>query len=289
MEREIRVTGSHPFSVEIGSDMEQRHLGNTGLEVPAVGVGSWRTFDVRGHEAERDACDRVNEALESGARLFDSSPMYGEAERVIGRCLEGRRDQALIATKVWTPDDDEAERQVERSLGHFGGWVDLYQVHNLVAWPRRLKFLERHRTEGHIGAIGATHYSPSSFGELADVMRSGRIGAIQVPYNPRQRVVEREILPLAHDLALGVVVMEPLGAGSLMRSPPDPSTLKPLAEFGVRTWAQALLKWILSDPRCHIAIPATSRLGRTAENAAAGEPPWFGEEERALVSRLAGA
>jgi aryl-alcohol dehydrogenase-like predicted oxidoreductase len=269
--------------------MERRTLGSTGLTVPVVGVGTWKTFDVRGPEAEDDARRRVDEALSVGANLFDSSPMYGEAERVLGRALEGRRDQALIATKVWTPDDTEAERQVERALGYFGGRVELYQVHNLVAWPRRLDLLERLRGEGRVDALGATHYSPSAFGELADVMRSGRIGAIQIPYNPRERQVEREILPLAADLGLGVVVMRPFGEGALMRRPADADDLEPLAPFGVRTWAQALIKWILSDPRCHLAIPATSRLGRTTENAAAGDPPWLGEEERALVTRLAGA
>ena len=119
-------------------------------------------------------------------------------------------------------------------------------------------------------------------------MRTGRVSAIQVPYNPRERDVERRILPAADELGLGVVVMRPLGEGSLMRRPPSDRALESLRPFGVTTWAQALLKWILSDPRCHVVIPATSKRGRTAENAAAGNPPWFGPDERALVARLAG-
>jgi aryl-alcohol dehydrogenase-like predicted oxidoreductase len=137
--------------------------------------------------------------------------------------------------------------------------------------------------------IGATHWNPAAFDELETVMRSGRIAEVQIPYNPVEDDVERRILPLAEQLGLGVVVMRPLGQGSLMRRPPDPPALEPLAAFGVTTWAQALLKWVLSDPRCHVAIPATSRPERAAENAAAGEPPWFGEEERALVASLARA
>jgi aryl-alcohol dehydrogenase-like predicted oxidoreductase len=117
-------------------------------------------------------------------------------------------------------------------------------------------------------------------------MRTGRIQAVQVPYNPREREVERLILPLAAELGLGVVLMRPFGEGELMRRPPAPAALEPLAAFGVRTWAQALLKWGLSDPRCHVSIPATSRPERAAENAAAGQPPWFGKEERALVEKL---
>jgi len=270
--------------------IDARPLGRTsGLTVPAVGMGTWQTLDVRGAEAERRAHEIVAEALGAGARFVDSSPMYGEAERVLGEALAGRRDDAIVATKVWTPDDAEAERQVQRALGWYGGRVDLYQVHNLVGWRKRLTLLERERDRGTVVAIGATHYSPSAFGELAEVMRTGRISAIQIPYNPHERDVEREILPLAQDLGLGVVVMRPLGGGRLVRNDPGAAALEPLRAFGVETWGQALLKWVLSDPRCHVAIPATSRPGRMRENAAAGAPPWLDDEARAYVARLAGA
>jgi aryl-alcohol dehydrogenase-like predicted oxidoreductase len=270
--------------------IDERPLGRTsGLTVPAVGMGTWQTLDVRGARAERQAHEIVAEALDAGARFVDSSPMYGEAERVLGEALDGRRAEALVATKVWTADDAAAEAQVRRALGWYGGRVDLYQVHNLVGWRQRLALLERERDRGAVVAIGATHYSPSAFGELARVMRSGRIAAIQIPYNPYERDVEGEILPLAEELGLGVVVMRPLGAGRLVARPPGEAELEPLRVFGVETWAQALLKWVLSDPRCHVAIPATSRPGRVRENAAAGAPPWFDDDARALVARLAGA
>jgi aryl-alcohol dehydrogenase-like predicted oxidoreductase len=275
----------------IAAAIEQRPLGETsGLTVPAVGMGTWQTLDVRGADAERRAHEIVREALDVGARFLDSSPMYGEAERVLGEGLAERRAEALVATKVWTADDDEAEAQVRRALEWYGGRVDLYQVHNLVSWPERLTSLERERDRGAVVAIGATHYSPSAFGELARVMRTGRISAIQIPYNPHERDVEREILPLAEELGLGVVVMRPLGGGGgLVARAPSDRELEPLRAFGVQTWAQALLKWALSDPRCHVAIPATSRPGRMGENAAAGAPPWFDAEARDLVARLAGA
>jgi aryl-alcohol dehydrogenase-like predicted oxidoreductase len=266
--------------------MERRALGDSGLQVPVVGVGTWQTFDP-GRRAGDPVPDRVSEALEAGANLFDSSPMYGAAEQLLGRALEGRRDQALVATKVWASSADEGLRQAERALGYFGGRVELYQIHNLVAWREHLPMLERLRSQRRVRVIGATHYSPSAFGDLGRLMRSGRIGAVQIPYNPQEREVERELLPLAADLGLGIVVMRPFGEGGLMRSPPSAESLEPLRPFGVTTWAQALIKWILSDPRCHVTIPATSNLGRTTENAAAGDPPWFGPEERALVDRLA--
>jgi aryl-alcohol dehydrogenase-like predicted oxidoreductase len=268
--------------------MEQRVLGATGLTVPAVGMGTWRTFDVRGQAAEANARAVVDAALAAGSSFFDSSPMYGEAERVLGAALRGRREHALVATKVWASSAAEGEAQIGAALGFFGGAIDLYQIHNLVSWREHLARLERLRDAGQIRAIGATHYSPSAFGELRRVMETGRITAIQIPYNPREREVERVILPLAAELGLGVVVMRPFGEGSLMRRPPPEAALAPLRPFGVTTWAQALLKWGLSDTRCHVAIPATSRPERMAENAAAGAPPWFGPEERALVARLAG-
>lgn len=180
----------------------------------------------------------------------------------------------------------QGREQIDAALRFFGGRVDLYQIHNLLAWRDYLPILESLRDEGRIAAIGATHYSPSSFDELKRVMQTGRISAIQIPYNPQEREVEREILPLAADLNLGVVVMRPLGGGGLVRKSPSESDLAALKPFGITTWAQALLKWALSDPRCHVVIPATSRVSRMTENAAI-QPPWLGREERDLVARLA--
>lgn len=266
--------------------MERRALGNSSLVVPVIGLGTWQVLDVRGAAAEARARAVVDAALAAGANFFDSSPMYGEAERVLAAALAGRREQALVATKVWSHSADEGRRQIERALAWYGGRVDLYQVHNLANWPGQLSTLEALRAAGQIAALGATHYSASAFGELETVMRSGRISAIQVPYNPVERDVERRILPLAAELNLGVVVMRPFGEGGLLRRPPPAAALAPLRPFGIETWPQALLKWSLSDQRCHVAIPATSRPERMAKNARAGDPPWLGRDERAYVARL---
>ena len=267
--------------------MEYRALGRSGLQVPVVGMGTWQTFDVRGAETEKARYAVVEAALSVGANFFDSSPMYGEAERVLGSALRETRDQAIVATKVWAASAAQGRVQIERALGFFGGRVDLYQVHNLLSWHDQLALLERLRADGSIRAIGATHYSHTAFGELRDVMLTRRIAAVQVPYNPLQREVERNILPLAAELGLGVVVMRPFAEGALLRREPSDTELEPLRPFGVTTWSQALLKWILSDLRCHVAIPATSSPDRMRLNAEAGNPPWFGPEERDLVLRLA--
>ena len=266
--------------------MEERKLGSSGAAVPVIGMGTWRTFDV-GSAHEPNAHAIVSEALEGCVRLFDTAAVYGAAERVLADGLGGRRQQAFVATKVWGNSSERGAAQIKRSLELFGGRVDLFQVHNCVDWQDRVAQLERRREEGSVALIGATQYMATGFGELAAVMRTGRIDAIQIPYNPRQRAVEDEILPLAAELGLGVLVMRPFAEGGLTRTPPSRKQLAPLRAFGIDTWAQALLKWSLSDSRCHAVIPATSRVGRMTENVRAGEPPWLGPEERDYVARLA--
>lgn len=266
--------------------MEQRTLGQSGLEVPVVGMGTWRTFDVRGDADEARSRTIVQRAHQLGARFFDSSPMYGRAERVLGHSVRALRSDVLIATKIWTHSSREGYQQAKDALEYFGGWIDLYQIHNLLNWRQHLDMLDRLKGEGAVKAIGATHYSRSAFDELQTVMHTGRITAIQIPYNPIERDVETTILPRAADLGLGVVVMRPFGEGSLFRRRLSDEDLKPLEPFGITTWAQALIKWVLSDIRCHVTIPATSSEAHMADNARAGAPPWFGRDERALVTRL---
>jgi aryl-alcohol dehydrogenase-like predicted oxidoreductase len=249
--------------------MERRRFGRTGLEVPVVGLGTWQTFDLgRGQEpAARDVVDAV---WEGGTRFFDSSPMYGRAEGVLGRALRDRRAEALVATKIWTSSMAEARSQFEAQLEFFGGRVDLEQVHNLVGWRRHLAWLEEERGTGRIRFLGATHYAAGSFDVLEEVMRTGRIDAIQVPYNPVERDAERRILPLAVELDLGVIAMRPLGGGSLAS----------------RFDARELLKWTLADERVHVAIPATSTPVHGRTNTEAGAPPWPSPQERQALLRL---
>lgn len=267
--------------------MERRAFGRTGLTVPAIGMGTWKSFDVAADDPRPRAL--IDAAVAAGTTLFDTSPMYGKAERTLAAAVDGRRDSLTIADKVWTPSPREAREQIDQALSWYGGSIDVYQIHNLVAWREHLPTLEALRERGAVRVIGATHYQHGALPELLTVMRTGRIGMIQIPYNAADRLVEREVLPLAAELGLGVLVMQPLGSGALLRRDPGPGALEPLARFGVHSWAQVLLKWILSDPRVHCAIPATHRPGRATENAGAGTPPWFDDETRDRVSQLAGA
>jgi aryl-alcohol dehydrogenase-like predicted oxidoreductase len=267
--------------------MENRSLGQGRVSVPVVGLGTWRRLEAAAAAGRHR--ELIDAAIAAGIGLFDTSPMYGDAERLLADAVTGTRSQVVIADKIWTPSPEEGAAQLSRAVSWYGGRVDLMQIHNLVSWPAHLTMLQAARDRGQVGLIGATHYSAAAFGELAELMRAGRIDAIQVPYNPAQREVERTILPLADELGLGVVLMRPLGEGQLVRRPPSPAELAPLRPFGVTTWGQALIKWGLSDPRVHVSLAATAHPARVAENAAAGSPPWFGPQERAHVQRLATA
>ena len=256
--------------------IEERRLG------PVVGLGSWNTF---GTDAD-SAREVVGAALEAGLRLFDSSPMYRGAERSLGQALAGSREETTVATKIWTASVDKGREQYAHQVEWFGR-VEIEQVHNLVAWREQLEWLEQEREEGRVDKLGVTHYQAAAFGEVARALRTRRFDVVQLPYNPHERDVEEELLPLTAELGVAVIVMRPLGEGALIRRAPTDRELEPLRVFGIETWAQALLKWVLSDERVDVAIPATSRAERTAENARAGEPPWFGPGERALVAELA--
>ena len=241
------------------------------VEIPAVGMGTYITFDVTSR-ADVDVRQQIIEnCIEEQVTFIDSSPMYGNAEKVVGITTENRRDRFQFATKVWTQGKEAGEKQIARSFNLMKtDYVDVFQIHNLMDWRTHLPTLERLKEEGKIGLIGVTHMAHSAYPEIAEIMKSGRLDTVQIPYNVFDRAVEDEILPLAGELGIGIIVMEPLKKGRYvtgLRQQPD---MTPLAEFGIRTWAQALLAWVLSEPYVTVAIPATSRPERIKENAVAG-------------------
>jgi diketogulonate reductase-like aldo/keto reductase len=253
--------------------MEERRLG------PVVGLGTWDTFG-----GDEDAARAVvDAAFAAGCRLVDSSPMYGGAERSLGSALAQRRADVTVATKIWAGSVAEGREQYARQVEWLGR-VDVEQIHNLVAWEEHADWLSVERDAGRIDRLGVTHYSPSAFGEVARALRTGRFDVVQLPLNPHERDCERELLPLAAHLGIVVIVMRPLGEGALMRRSPPQGALD---ELGVETWAQALLKWALSDERVDVVIPATTSPDHARENTAAAEPPWFDAEQRRIVERFA--
>src|SRR5919109_1801072 len=208
--------------------MEFRQLGS--LRVPVIGLGTARTFDV---SAERDIAVRrqvVERCIAAQVTFVDSSPMYGQSERVIGLTTDGCRERFQLATKVWCHGRAQGEAQIDNSFRLLKtDYIDVLQIHNLVDWRTHLVTLERLRDEGKIGLIGITHYSASAYSTMMEIMRSGRVDAIQIPCNVRERSCEAEVLPLAEEREIGVIVMEPLAKGRYVRGLRRQPDLAPLA------------------------------------------------------------
>lgn len=258
--------------------MHSRQLGRSAVTVSSVSVGTAQTFDT-----ESSRADIVDEALTAGVTLFDTSPMYGRAQHVLAGALGNRRDEAQIADKVWSEDIEEARKQAETSLRLFGH-IDLYQIHNLVGLPDALRLAERLKRSGDISLVGLTHFRPEAFPQVAQLMRSEAIDAIQIPYNPLLREAEAELLPLAEERGIGVIVMSPLKQARLLDVR---VTQDELGQLGVTSWPAAVIRWILDDARVHSVLTASGTLGHITANAAAGDLPAFDQERRALVEMIA--
>ena len=267
--------------------VENRSLGRGRASVPVVGLGTWRRLEAAAAAGQHR--DLIEAAIAAGIRVIDTSPMYGAAERLLSGALDGQaRAGHSSRTRSGLRLAEEGAAQLARAVDWYGGRVDLMQIHNLVAWHAHLPMLEAARDRGLVGLIGATHYSPAAFGELAELMATGRIDTIQVPYNPAQREVERTISAAGRRTRPRRPAHAPARRGTAQcAGRPSPAQLAPLHPFGITTWSQALIKWGLSDPRVHVSLTATAHPGRLADNAAAGSPPWLGPDERAYVLRLA--
>lgn len=264
--------------------MQRRSLGK--LQVPGIGLGTARTFDVRAAAdiaVRRQVMDRC---IAQQVTFIDSSPMYGRSEQVIGLTTAGRRQHFQFATKVWCQGKARGEAQIAQSFQLLQtDYIDVFQIHNLLDWQTHLLTLERLRDQGRIGLIGMTHYATSAYGSMLEIMRSGRIDTIQIPYNVLERTCEQQVLPLAAERGIGVIVMEPLDKGRYVKGLRRQPDLTPLAACGMRTWGQALLAWVLADPRVSVVIPATSRPERIDENAVAGSVGRLPQELRDYICR----
>lgn len=262
--------------------MEFRMLGD--LAVSAIGMGTYRTFDVTSEAKIAVRHEIVNNCELNQINIIDSSPFYGYAEQVVGITTTGRRDKFYLATKVRCEGKDEGEASIARSFSLFNtDYIDLFQVHNMIDWRTHLPTLARLKEQGKIGMVGVSAMVDEAYPEIMELMKARRVDTVQIPYNVVDRGCEAELLPLAEDLGIGILVMEPLKKGRCvkgLRSQPD---LTPLVEFGIQTWAQALLAWVLGDSRVSVAIPATSRPERIEENALAASLGQLPQELRDYV------
>jgi diketogulonate reductase-like aldo/keto reductase len=257
--------------------MVTRPIPSTGERVPVVGLGTWQTFDVGRSPAERAARKQVLSLFaELGGKLIDSSPMYGESERVVGDLAAelDLRPRLFIATKVWTTGRDAGIRQMETSLGLLrADPIDLLQVHNLVDVETQLATLRQWKDRGRVRYLGITHYQAGAFEALARIIRSQPIDFVQLNYSILVRDAERMLLPLAADRGVAVIVNRPFESGGLLSSLRD-KPLPPLAtELGCRSWSQFALKYVVSHPAVTCAIPATANPDHLRENMGAGTAP----------------
>ena len=255
--------------------MNTRKIPATGELLPVVGLGTWQTFDIGAAPAERAPRAEVLKVLfEAGGSVIDSSPMYGRAEAVVGDLLAdaGTRSKAFLATKVWTHGRKEGIAQMEQSMKRLRtDKIDLMQIHNLVDWRTQLATLRRWKEQGRIRYIGISHYTASAYGEVEAVLRAEKgIDFLQIDYALDDRDAERRLLPLAAERGVAVIVNMPFGGGGLLRRLLPKPLPEWAGEIGCASWAQVLLKFVLSHPGVTCAIPGTRRKEHMEDNVAAG-------------------
>ena len=262
--------------------MEFRKLGN--LDVSAIGLGTLRTFDVTGDDEIAVRRQILDNCLDSDVNLIDTASWYGRAEPVIGEITGDLRDRFYIATKVRTEGKEAGEAQIARSFELLKtDYIDLFQVHNMIDWQTHLPTLEQLKGEGKIGMLGVSAMTPDVYPTIMDLMRQRRVDTVQIPYNVMNRGVEDGLLPLAGELGTGILVMEPLQKGRYVIDLKQQPDLTPLRDYGINTWAQALLAWVISDRRVSSAIPTTSRPERIQENAQAAEAAGLPQQLRDYI------
>ncbi|HET9492296.1 MAG TPA: aldo/keto reductase, partial [Methylomirabilota bacterium] len=251
-----------------------RPIPSTGETIPAVGLGTWRTFDVARSPSEREPLREVlRRFVTLGGRVVDSSPMYGTAEEVVGDLAAalGVRDSLFLATKVWTAGREAGVAEMERSLRRLrAARLDLLQIHNLVDWPTHLRTLRAWKEAGRIRYLGVTHYVASAHDELERIMRAEPLDFVQVNYSLGEPEAERRLLPLARERGVAVLVNRPFVEGQLFRRVRGRSLPSWAAEFDCASWGQFFLKWILAHPAVTCVIPATAKPTHLADNMRAG-------------------
>jgi aryl-alcohol dehydrogenase-like predicted oxidoreductase len=244
-----------------------RAIPSSGESLPLLGMGTWITFDVgRDADARSVRAEVLRRFFAAGGRLIDSSPMYMSSEEVVGATLPPRAP-LFAATKVWTVGALAGKRQAEQSrrlwrIARF----DLLQVHNFLDWETHLPILQAMKAEGRVRYVGVTTSHGRRHDLAQHIMRTQKVDFMQFTYNVAQREVERDLLPIAAERGIAVIVNRPFDGGDLF----GPRTARPLPgwarELDCATWAEALLKFVISHPAVTCAIPATSKPEHMLQN-----------------------
>ncbi|NPC51732.1 aldo/keto reductase, partial [Corallococcus exiguus] len=232
--------------------MLTRPIPSSGEALPVIGMGTWQTFDVGGAANERAPLAQVlQKFFDSGARLIDSSPMYGRSEAVVGDLLKqsGQEKTPFLATKVWTRGKAEGAAQLQSSIQKMGhGRMDLMQVHNLLDVDVHLPVLREMKAAKKLRYVGVTHYQRSAFDDLEKHIKGSKLDFVQLPYSLAMRDAEARLLPAAKEHGVAVLVMEPFDKGNLFRKMKGRPLPDWAAEFDCSSWAQFFLKFILGHP-----------------------------------------
>ena len=268
------LTGTGKASQTATQEMLKRAIPSSGEKIPVIGLGTWQVFDVGPDPGERQPLEEVLARFVTlGGRVVDSSPMYGRAEQVIGDIAAKLklRSTLFLATKVWTTGKEQGIASMERSLGKLQtDRIDLMQVHNLIDARTHLATLRDWKKQDRIRYFGITHYNSSAYPELANLLRTEKVDFVQINYSLGEREAEKEILPLAQERGVAVLINRPFGGGDLfsrVRQKPLPDWA---GEFDCHSWAQFLLKWIVAHPAVTCAIPATGNVRHLEDNMQAG-------------------
>ncbi len=268
-----------------------RPIPSSGERIPVIGLGTWRAFDVGHTESARAPLEQSVAAFESlGGSVIDSSPMYGWAEEVVGEILAslGLRDRMFIATKVWTQGRERGIEQMRDSMRKLRvDRIDLMQVHNLVDTSAHLDTLRQRKSEGLVRYIGVTHYSDRAHPDVVRVLRAEPLDFVQINYSVVERAAEQSILPLAADRGVAVIANRPLAAGAALGALRGRAVPGWASELGCTTWAQLLLKFVVSHPAVTCAIPATANPDHLRDNMQAAFGPMPDASLRERIARAA--
>jgi diketogulonate reductase-like aldo/keto reductase len=273
-----------------GAQVLQRAIPSSNEKIPAIGLGTWQTFDAGENESERAPLRQVLKTLvENGGSVIDSSPMYGNSEKVVGDLSTelNINDKLFVATKVWTTGKEAGIRQMNDSLALLKrNRIDLMQIHNLVDWEVHYKTLRRWKDEGKIRYIGITHYTEGAYGSIEQILKSTPLDFLQINYSLLSRKAEERLFPLALERKVAVIVNQPFEAGALFSRVKGKALPVWARDFDCNSWGQFFLKFILAQSAVTCVIPGTSKPHHMLDNlqAAVGKLP--SESQRAQMLSL---
>ncbi|WP_022949886.1 aldo/keto reductase [Methylohalobius crimeensis] len=247
----------------------QKSIPASGESLPVIGMGTSRTFNVAGDPQSMAQLSAVLDAFfDHGGALIDSSPMYGNAERVLGELLsQTERKNLFAATKVWTDGKRAGVEQMEQSRRLWGvDRFDLMQIHNLRDWRTHLETLKAWKAEGRVRYIGITTSHGRDHEELAAILEREPFDFVQFSYNIDNRIAEERLLPLAADRGMATLINRPFQRGDLFRRIQGKPLPDWASDYDIASWGQFFLKFIASHPAVTCVIPATSKVDHMVDN-----------------------